>query len=202
MIPRLYDYTMIARIGTRPITAMEVAQELKIDEEAVTGDFQAYLESLIDAAILQAENMTNRTLIESSFVAYIDDFYPGYSYEIRKSPVNSIDSITATLNGSPEVFPSESYYLSKSPDYSVMALAPGKSWPGSDNIMHAIAVNFNAGYTTLPADLKKAVLMIVGMLYSNRGDCDTAAGPGACSMPVPVRNILKMYRIPSIRVGI
>lgn len=203
--PRIYDYTMTSRIGTRPISAMEIAQELKIDIDEITGDFQTYIESLIDAAVLFAEKCTKRVLINSAFTAYLDGFYPGALYEIRRSPLNTIESISVVSGGASSVVSSDVYYFAQSPLFSVLGLSGGYSWPTSDNIMHSVAINFTAGYTTIPADLKKAVMMYVGQLYANRGDCDlTGPNGGAvtqCSLPAAVKNIFNMYRIRDIKVG-
>lgn len=203
--PRIYDYTMTARVGTRPINAMEIAQELKLDYDLITGEFKTYIESLIDAAILFAEKCTKRTLYNSSFKAYLDSFYPGASYEVRLSPLNSIVSIYNTVGGAQVLVSSSSYYLVQSPLISVIDIAPGYSWPTSDARMHAVTLNFTAGYTTLPADLKKAVMQYVGALYVNRGDCDNTGPNGgavnSCSLPVSVKNTFNLYRIRDIKIG-
>lgn len=202
MFPRIYNYTMTARIGDRPITALEIAEELKIDPDLITGDFQVYIESLIDAAIVFAEHATKRTLIDSSFTAYLDGFYPGASYEVRLSPFISTVSIYNTVGGSQVEVPSTYYYNTNSTLYSVIGLNPGYSWPSSDDVMQAVTLNFTAGYTDLPADLKKAVMQYVGALYVNRGDCSPPSGTSvSCSLPTSVRNVFNMYRIKDIKIG-
>lgn len=204
--PRIYDYMMVDRIGTRPITAFDVAEHLKIDTDLITGEFKTYIEGLIDAAVLFGEAFTKRTFIDSNFVAYLDGFVGGASYEIRKSPVNSITSITYTTGGTQTVFSSSSYYLASSPTFARLGLVVGYSWPYSDSIMHAVEVAFVAGYTSaaFPADLREALLQHVGAMYANRGDCSPSSSDGSvsqCSMPASVKNIYSMRKIRDIGIG-
>ena len=204
--PRIYDYTMISRIGARPITAMDVANELKLYPDDVTGEHKVYIESLIDAAIFFAEKCTKRIMYNSAFTAYLDAFYSGDSYEIRLSPLNTIESIYYTSNGSQVELSTDNYYAALSPTFSYLGLKTGKNWPTVDNLIHSVSINVTAGYTSLPADLKKAILQYIGMLYSNRGDCDTGStsrygNDNSCSLPASVKNIFNMYRIVDLKIG-
>jgi len=194
---------MVDRIGERPISAFDVAEHLKIDTDLITGEFKAYIEGLIDAAVLFGEAFTKRTFIDSNFVSYLDGLYGGASYEIRKSPINSITSITYTTGGTPTVLSSAAYYLAQSPTFSRIGLNVEYSWPTADAIIHSVEIAFVAGYTsaTFPADLKEALLQHVGAMYANRGDCGTSSGGAQCSLPASVKNIYSMRKIRDIGIG-
>jgi uncharacterized phiE125 gp8 family phage protein len=207
-VPNIYDYELVSRIGSRPVTALEVAEHLKYDSSLVTGDFQAYLESLIDTAVLVAERYTRRTFIDSNFKAYLDRFQSGCNYEIRRSPFGSMTSITRSVSSVQTVIDSNSYYVSLSHDFSRVALMPGYAWPiDQDAILHAIVFTFVAGYTNaeFPVDLKQALLIHIAAMYSQRGDCEPSGGgqcASKCSIPTQAKNIYDQYKIYDMRIGL
>jgi uncharacterized phiE125 gp8 family phage protein len=66
------------------------------------------------------------------------------------------------------------------------------AWPVSRCEPGAVKVTFTAGFTTIPADLKAAILLLVGHLYENR---EAVADKAMAELPMAVSTILDRYRV-------
>ena len=76
---------------------------------------------------------------------------------------------------------------------------PLKIWPARDTSWPevycepgAVKVTFECGYEELPADLRAAVLLLVGHLYENR---EAVADVKMAELPMGVATILERYRV-------
>lgn len=67
------------------------------------------------------------------------------------------------------------------------------AWPAVTHEPGAVKVTFVTGYTVCPADLKHAVLLIVGHLYEHREA--VTSDVKADELPMGVQNILDRYRV-------
>lgn len=79
----------------------------------------------------------------------------------------------------------------------LVASGDGWAWQGGSTRREAIRIRYRAGYETVPAPIKAAVLLMVGDLYNNR---ETAvAGSSASAVAVPmsttVTNLLAPFRV-------
>lgn len=190
---------MTARTGSRPVSALDIADHLKIDQSMISGDFKTYIESLIDTAILVGEKYSSLVFRETTFTGYLDYFVNGCSYEIRRAPLQSISYIGRTVSGVATEFYSSNFYVVSSSGFSRVALAVGSSWPtDQDRIYHAVQVDFVAGYADgeCPVDIQHAIKLHVAAMYVNRGDCDKPGSKGGtsvcdaeCALPIQAKNI-------------
>lgn len=228
IIPRLSEYILI-EAGDRPATALQLAEQLKIDPAMVTPPGQnetnpdydaglvAYLEDCIDSAVASGEALTRRTFTRSTFQAFLDDFIQGQSYEVRKCPFISMESIERYVSGALVAVSSGDYYVTKSRTFPRVTTVEGKSWPyDADRRQQAVEFNFTAGYgaaptpgegedplpsVAMPEDLRRAILSHAAALYANRGDCV----PGTTArdlIPPCSMSVYNRYRIVDIHVGI
>ena len=222
-VPAIYDYTLVSRIAPRPIDVDDLIQQLKLDPDLANDtDFVAYVNALIDAAVICGEKFTRRTFQESNFESYLDYFvssgfglttFSRYSacssaYEIRQSPFQAMTSIEYYSDGTLTAIDSSNYYTTKSLEYASMAPANGYTWPSADNRLQAIEIKFTAGYKEgeLPADLKQALLLHVAAMFSNRGDCTfesvTSQVTVTQNLPPMAKSIYQKNRIIDLRMGL
>lgn len=187
---RAYTYNITVPPATTPISLDDVKQHLRITG---TAD-DALLTMYIEAATEYAENYTKRDLITRTYETF-RDFFPacsgeGYykntlSLEIKRSRLQSIESIEYFYNGVLTLLDSSKYYNTLENDYSEIMPVEGGIWPNVDKRLQAIKITFKAGYgdddSFIPAGYKQAILMHVANLYSNRGDCG-----GGCSSSVTI----------------
>lgn len=88
---------------------------------------------------------------------------------LPKSPVQSLVSIKYYDGaGVEQTADLADFYLFADDDRAVVTPKDGKAWPTLQARDDALTVRFIAGYTTLPAALGHAVLMVAGHLYENR----------------------------------
>jgi len=228
-IPSIYDYRVISRIGSAPVTAAEVVAQVKGDPDWLNDpEIAAFFDVLIKAAIDVGERLCKRVLWQANFKAYLDffinrvgipiNFYRGFRintqapYEVRRAPLVSISSITRTVNGVPVVIdPADYYFTPSETDFSFVVPASGKDWPtDGDEILHSIEFDFVAGYTAanIPSDLKHALLLHLAAMWANRGDCSgawsgvNAAGCAGCPLPPGAQAIYSQHRIYDLRQGL
>jgi hypothetical protein len=152
--------------------------------------------SLIKSATRTAEQITRREMINKGFRTFRDQFsdyahsYGTYSalipygrtrsyrpgIELRKSSLQSLDSIEYLKSGVWTLVDSDIYYVTAENEYSRILLVEGESWPTDlDNREQAVRIDFTAGYgadsDSVPEDLKTAIKMHVANAFANRGDC-------------------------------
>jgi len=155
----------------------------------------AEITALIKGATKTAENHMRRELIDKGFRTFRDRFddYDGLcgdysvlipasrrSYrpgiELRRSPLQSVDSIEYLKSDVWTLVDSSIYYATSENEYSRILLADGQSWPNDlDNREQAVRIDFTAGYgadaDAVPEDVKTAIKMHVANAFANRGDC-------------------------------
>lgn len=75
------------------------------------------------------------------------------------------------------------YFVRYADGFCEIRPTPGTSWPGSD----AIIVTYDAGYTELPASLRRGVVQLVAYFDANRGDAPA-------DLPKGVMHLLDGYK--------
>ena len=210
VVNSIYNYKRQTITAPRPITVSDMINQLKLDPDLVNdSEFVDEMTSYIDAAITECEQITKRTIRESTFTASLDNFCSDYGeFEIRKSPVQSVEQIQYVLNGSTETLATTQYYVSFTKDFSILSPVDGANWPSTDVRRQAVTIDFTAGYPEceVPADLLLAIKRHVAFIWTHRGDCDAGGGSGlhnqgATSIPKPIINTYMLYRIIDVRIG-
>lgn len=106
------------------------------------------LQVLISAARQQAETITHRALVTSTFDLKLDAF-PGSDdvIEIPLPPLQSVTSITyLDGDGASQTMDSDDYVVDISSEPGRVYLAYGASWPSTQNRRDAVTIRFVAGY--------------------------------------------------------
>ena len=213
---RAYTYKVINTPDTSPVSLAEVKSFAKI----TTNSDDPLICMMIESATAYAEKLTRRDFITRTYRTFRDSF-PGdfhgqylsglqvnhlngagnHGFEIRRSPLQSIESVKYTDTvGAVIVIPTTDYYATLEEDYSTLLTQIGKSWP-SDALdqLQAITIEFKTGFgddaADVPSDIKQALLMHATFLYENRGDCGCDDG---ANIPPAAKRIYLQNRIENL----
>jgi len=157
-----------------PVSLDEVKQHLRIELELT--DHDDYLTTLIKDAREYAEELTWRKFITQTWYAYYDD-WPCYNYfELPFGSLQSVTAIKYTDTDAAELTWSSAEYI-VGIDYQKgrVTLDDGYTWP---NVVlypsNPIEVEFKCGYgaaaTDVPANIKKAMKIMIADSFENRED--------------------------------
>jgi uncharacterized phiE125 gp8 family phage protein len=163
---------------TTPVSLGEVKAHLALNHT----DDDAYLTSLIEAATATIDGPTGIgvALIKQTWRATFD--YVPHAFVIPLQPVRAITSIKVGT----ETLAVDRYDFD--PDTSTLYCAT----PIYGSRSKRVKIEFEAGYDTVPADLRHAILMIVGHFYANREAVTTLKLE---KVPMAVESILNRYRV-------
>lgn len=211
-VNQFYGYKVETAPASLPLTLDEVEAHLRITADSE----DTYLTFLIETVRDYFESYTNRTLINTTYKAFLDCFYDNSVYYyinscydcccdgilIRKSKLSSITSIKYYSDSVLTTWDSSNYYFTDVNSYSSVYLVDGSTYPTVDVRKQAIEIIFVAGYgaaeASIPSDIKMALLNHIATLYENRGDC---VADGTCQLPCISKSVYNKYRIHPIGWG-
>jgi uncharacterized phiE125 gp8 family phage protein len=128
------------------------------------------IQMMIDSAVEQCERYSNKILRSTKFKATYQGNLAVYSIHLTKNPITEISLVKT--DDAEDI----DYKLIQASSYPVLSF---------EYDYKKIECTFTAGYITIPASLKMAILQHTLFLFENRGDC---------SKPIP-DYILKAYRL-------
>lgn len=208
-------YVFVDDIGLLPITVLELASWLKMTDEDMIVASTDILRMIIAGCTYEAELLTKRLFFEKRFITYRDVFgdyadnpnysgYPAYAVpnqlgglnqpiSIRRTPLQAIEEISyVDPDGNTVTMDEADYYIVQKDAYSL--IFPTTEWAQIKEIQQGIKITFTAGYTTLPPNLKIALLDHCANAFMNRGDC----GCECKSAPSSVQGAYAAMRIVDI----
>lgn len=194
---KAFTYNVTTAAANQPLQLDTVKTYLKISLTDKTQD--DLLNIYIDAATDFAEKYMNRDLINKTYTTFRDDFND--CFELRRSRVSSIASIKYLISDVLTTVATTVYGFTDVTDYSDIFLEEDQEWPTDvDDVLQAVEIIFIAGYgatdSSIPADIKIALLSHIAFMYENRGDCDLSGMKG--NLPVTARNIYNSNRLINI----
>ncbi|MAU40976.1 MAG: hypothetical protein CMF31_05070 [Kordiimonas sp.] len=152
-----------------PVTLQQAKSYLRV----LDGEDDATIIDMIAVATRRAEVILNRPIIARQYRAEYDCF-PA-AFELKKSPVLSVDSITyIDTDGASQTLVSQNYRVDLGDRYRPARISPatGITWPATASDYNTVKVDFTAGYgadwTSVPAAVRHAVLMLTGHYYDER----------------------------------
>ena len=173
-----YSLLLITQPASEPVSVTEAKAHLVVEHS--TDD--TMIGVLITAARKHVEARTNRALVRQKWRIYLDEFSD--CIDLHKQPVISVDSVNYTdadgvsqvVGGSTSPVSPGSYYTLDTANGYVRK-AYGATWPSPRNEANSVWVDFWSGYantaaspvTTVPADLRIAILLMVEHMYEHRG---------------------------------
>lgn len=181
-----------------PVTLPEVKTHLRV----TASDEDAYLLSLIQVARRSLEVLTGRAFIQRTVYGYLDTFPEGRVIEIPLAPVSAITSVSYVASDETTA----TYTLLSTAYYTgdVISQPPriirtyGVSWPSTWKEGNAVQILFTAGYglgaPSVPADLRHAMLMLVGHWYTVRQPLLTSPG-GTMEVPKGIEYLALPHKL-------
>lgn len=132
-------------------------------------DDDVQISGMIDAATRAVGEMAGRVLVAETWAASFGDGQSG-TLRLPKSPVQSLTSITYyDADDVQQTADLNDFYLFRDDDVAYVCPKSGANWPtANSDRADAITVTFVAGYTSIPRNLKQAVLMMTAHFYENR----------------------------------
>jgi uncharacterized phiE125 gp8 family phage protein len=190
--------------AVEPVTLSEAKAHLRVD--TTTDD--AYIGSLITAAREWCEQYLDRTLIHTQWVMRFDRFPPSgiQAVELPRPPMVASGTATAVSitftaeAGETGTYSTAEYRVDR--DSTPGAIKPiyGTTWRPHRQDDNAISVTWWAGYgasgTSVPAAIRHAILMLVGLWYERRMAADSMGGD---EIPFGVKSLLDSQRWGSYR---
>ena len=212
----MWNRLVCTQAGAAALTLAQVKAQCRVDAADATEDALLNLLMAAAQAKLEGPSGIGIPLVSSQWRLSLDSFYRqdhaqrGWDWDfwdfgsrgirIPLAPVISIDSVTY-LDGTgqrqtldPAVY---AYDLDAQP--VVVRPASGQFWPPSLSNPGAVKISFTAGYASaaaVPADLKQAMLLLVGHWYANR---EAVVGvnnrDSSAELPLGVQPILDRYAV-------
>jgi len=202
-MPRAYSYIVIAQPANLAVSVADVRLWLKLPD---TPPADAELESLIRSATRTAELSTKRTFINTTFRTYRDFFE--CCIKLRRSKLQTIQKYQYSVDDSFIDVPTDLYYQTDENDFSKIILKTDKDYPDDiDEKLQSILIEFVAGFgaddSSIPYDLRHALLMHIAAMWENRGDCDQNLSDDFLekSLPAAARLIYTQNRLMDLHDG-
>lgn len=168
------------------ITLLQAKQHLRI--EADETDEDELVESLIEAAVLNLEHITGRVIQQREIIHTLDGF-PG-CIEVPATPLDSV-TIIQYLDPQGVQQTLADFRVDRRPVFPLIFPAFGSEWPATSEQPESVTVTLQAGYNTIPADLQRAALLIVGHLFENREA--SVIGTISSVLPMAVEYLVQPY---------
>jgi hypothetical protein len=209
-----------SKVTTAPASEPVTLTELKASLRITTTAEDTLLTQYIEDARIMVERMTGRKLITQTITEYHDglcgrheEFESGYQMRsigslvqggqfapLDFAPVQSITTVhTVDLGNAETLYDSANYYLNNYDDdmKPSVELNSGSTITTALRADNNIKIVYVAGYgddgADVPSALRRAILVLAGMLYANRGDCgdqcQTDCGAKAMIYPYIIKTI-------------
>jgi uncharacterized phiE125 gp8 family phage protein len=177
----------------QPVSLAMAKAHLRIGPDETDQDDSISL--LIDAATTRAGKVTQRALNVQSWRLILDCFPKG-AISIPLPPLISVESIKYTdVSGVEQTLSEGDYLVNPYGLIGRVTTSAGKRWPITLAQEMAVRIEFTAGYTSVPADIGAAILLLIGHLDQNR-EAVTTGLPTV--LPMGVEALLSPYTIPSL----
>jgi len=189
--------SLITAPASEPITLVEAKAHLRVD----ISDDDTLINSAITGARQWAEGITRR-----GFVAQTWDYtlaaFPAWEIALPLQPVSSVSYVHYVT----EAGVTTSFASSASPEVPKWTLTTdgpramvfpnyNLEWPATRNHGNAITIRFVVGYTTMPEDIKKALLLLVAHQYEMREPYVVGQGTMVSPVPLTVDALLSPYML-------
>lgn len=172
-----------------PVTLETARMHLRADDRYD----DEYLKGLIVAAASNVEKQYGLALLTQTVAEYHRAFpcAPDAPLLLRIAPLLSVTSIQYVDSaGDTQVWNAAEYAAGHYNQAAFIVPKTGFNWPsGLANLPNAVTVTYQAGYgakaSSIPADIRSALLLTIGYLYENREDAPSTLPTAADSLLRP-----------------
>ena len=190
-----YALTQVTAPAKEPLAHDKVKFHLRVED----GEHDDMIDLQIVAARREAETFMGRSLITQTWDMDLDRF-PVSIIDVPKPRLQSVENIKhVDTNGVLRTLDASGYRVDAKREPGRITPAYGATWPATLAVMNA-TVRFKAGYgdeaETVPADIRQALLLIVGRFYAHRED--VRDGMPATKLPLDAQHLLRPYMIPRV----
>jgi len=164
----------------------------------ITGDADAFVDVLIEAAEKEIESRCNLQIFTTTITDYLDG--GGESLFLSKSPVSAVATLTDTSSGTVWNAVNYEVYLSK----GIITSTIGDFTAGAQRWEVIYQAGFGAAQNDVPADLRLAAMRMISFWYDNPigFKSESLAGHsyqvGTADIPDDIGVILNRYRRRSV----
>jgi uncharacterized phiE125 gp8 family phage protein len=168
--------------ATSPVSVAEAKAHLRVEHSLD----DAYIEACINAALERIDGRNGwlrRALINRTYELFLPWFPVARCIALPLPPLQSVTSIKyQDDNDVEQTFSASRYQVIKNEDEGYIYLKTGESWPGNTfERPDAVKIEFVAGYgataADVPQNIRQAILIEVGALYTERGDVASETEP-------------------------
>lgn len=167
------------------MTTAEAKTHLRVD--TTTDD--AYIDTLVKAARLAAEERTSRATTNQTWVLKLDAFPAGDEIRLPRPPLSSVTSLDyVDGDGANQTWATSNYTVVTGEQPGAIKLAYNVNWPTTRAQVEAVTITYVAGYgagaSAVPAAFTHAAKLIVEDLYDgqhkNGAAIETLLTPFVC----------------------
>lgn len=173
-------------IASSQLTLTEVKAFLRVEHT----DDDSLITSLIYGVTGIFERLTGRYFTAQSWTVSFPCTESGAFVEIQKGWLNAISAVRLYDEATSSFIATTDYYHQKRNGFHRVVFEEFIEQP--TNKPFAIEIDFTCGITSIPPDLKNALLAHINYLYENRGDVESI---GSLSIPRESDIIYGNYRI-------
>lgn len=154
-------------------------------------DEDAYIQSLMDAALAQVENDTQRRFAQVQLELKLREFEPFIVLPVV--PVVSVDSIQYV---DPEGIAQEltEFYLNTDKLKATLHPAYGSAFPAVKPGYESVTITYTVGLGQIPDPIQHAIKLLVGHWYANRETVVT--GTITAELPLAYDSLIQPYKVP------
>lgn len=173
--------------ASEPVTIDEAKTHLRVDSD----DENTLIQSLISAARAKVEQETGRSLLtQTVFVAW-DEFPASGCLDLPLYPAASVSSVRyIDTDGALQTWPSDNYTVDTVGMTPRIVIAPDGDSPEAGDYPNAIQVEYIAGSSVVPEEIKAAIKLNLGLLYEYRADMPLGGNRSAAWLQFGHRNNL------------
>lgn len=179
------------------VEPVDIDSIAKLDLKVDSTEEDDLIEILIQAARELVEEKTHSSLITQTRVMKLEYFPRGTEMTLPFGPVQSVTSIKYyDLNEDEQTLNSSEYWVD---NHSGIARVIVKdTWPATYDRPNAVEVTYVCGYgssgSSVPAALRKAILLLVGHFYENRQNVIVSGSPtGVIEIPFGAEVLIAPY---------
>lgn len=177
--------------ATTPVSLVEAKAHLNVDHT----DDDTLITAMIESATAHCDGPTGflgRAIVEQTWELVLDEF-PANEIKIPLPPLIAVQSVkyddTAGVEQTVNV---TDYTVDDVTEPGWVLPEASGLWPATFDGINAVRIRFRAGYTTIPADIKAAILLYIGSLYGNREA--EMVGASVAPMPWSAEQLLRRKR--------
>lgn len=181
--------TLITPPAAYAVTTSEAKAHCRVDGT----DDDTLIDGLIAAATEYAEQYTGRSLAAQTWKLTLDAFSD--SILLPKGPVQSVASVKYfDAAGDEQTVSAGDYTLDNTSDPAWIVRNSDASWPTPMDGANVVSVTYATGYSTVPAPIKQACLLLIGDWYRGRENTSLVNNQ-PLEMPHAVTALLCNYRV-------